>query len=219
MTRVLLASAVAVCVIYSGLLVWSFFGNRALEQEPLAAREISGHGIDSLQKLETVRQSLAKLTAYEHDGAPLRLRFGLYKGSEILPDVQKIYYARFRQLLFQSIQTRMLASLEHLPAAPGPQDDYRPAYDTLKSYLLTTSEWKRSSDAGLQGLLASKLDALWVDATAREIGQDRLNLAKRQFDFYASELHNGNPYPALADEGAVSRARAYLSQLPAPPLW
>src|ERR1700677_368696 len=101
MTRILLASAVAICVTYSGLLVWSFFGNRALEQEPLAAREISG--IDSLQKLETVRQSLAKLTAYERDGAPLRLRFGLYKGSEILPDVQKIYYAKFRQLLFGSI--------------------------------------------------------------------------------------------------------------------
>ena len=224
MTRILLASAVAFCVIYSALLVWSFFGNRALEQEPLAARGIADSGaavpeIDSLQNLETVRQCLTKLTAYEHDGAPLRLRFGLYKGSEILPDVQKIYYAKFRQLLFGSIEARMRASLERLPAAPGPQDDYRPAYDTLKSYLLTTSDWKRSSNPELQTYLASNLDALWVDGAALKIGRQRLDLARRQFDFYASDLHNGNPYPAPADEGAVSRARAYLSQLPAPPLW
>ena len=33
-------------------------------------------GIDSLQKLETVRQSLAQLTDYEHDGAPLQPALG-----------------------------------------------------------------------------------------------------------------------------------------------
>jgi type VI secretion system protein ImpL len=219
--RIMLSSAAAICLIYSCLLAWSYFGNRDLEQESLAAsRGIAAGegaggavpGIDSLQKLETVRQSLAKLTAYERDGAPFSLRWGLYKGSEILPDVRKIYYARFRQLLFGSTQAQMLTSLQRSPAAPGPADDYGPPYDTLKTYLLTTSEWKRSSDAGLQSFLASKLDAKWIGIREGEIGKERLDLAKRQFDFYASDLHNGNPYSAMADDGAVRRARVYLSQ-------
>jgi type VI secretion system protein ImpL len=219
--RIMLASAAALCLIYSGLLAWSYFGNRALEQESLAASrgippgEGAGGavpGIDSLQKLETVRQSLAKLSAYERDGAPFSLRWGLYKGSEILPDVRKIYYVRFRQLLFGSTQGQMLASLQRSPGAPGPNDDYGPPYDVLKSYLLTTSEWKRSSDAGLQSFLATKLDGRWINGREGEIGKERLDLAKRQFDFYASDLHNGNPYSTIADDGAVMRARVYLSQ-------
>jgi type VI secretion system protein ImpL len=218
--RILIGSAAALCLIYSGLLIWSYFGNRDLEQVALtASRGIpvgeggsAVPGIDLLQKLETVRQSLAKLTAYERDGAPFSLRFGLYKGSEILPDVRKIYYAKFRQLLFGSTQGQMLTSLQRSPAAPGPNDEYGPAYDTLKAYLLTTSEWKRSSDAGLQSFLATKLDGKWIGSREGEIGKERLDLAKLQFDFYASDLHNGNPYSAIAEDSAVMRSRVYLSQ-------
>lgn len=219
--RLAIGSAAGLCLLYSVLLIWSYFGNRGLEQDVLTAAkaipasEGSGGavpGIDALQQLDKVRQSLAMLTSYEQNGAPLRLRFGLYKGSEILPDARKIYYAKFRQLLFGSTQGQMLGFLQRTPAAPGPSDDYGAAYDTLKAYLLTTAEWKRSSDAGLQSFLGSRLDARWVNGRDGEIGNDRLQLAKVQFDFYASDLHNGNPYPAIADDGAVRRSRMYLSQ-------
>ncbi len=218
--RVLLASVAAFCLIYSALLLWSYFENREMEQGVLtASRGISAGegaggavpGIDSLQKLDTVRETLASLTKWR-DGAPFRLGFGLYKGNDILPDVRKIYYAKFRQLLFGSTQAQMLAYLQRTPAVPGPSDDYSPPYDTLKSYLLTTSEWKRSSDAGLQSFLGSKLDARWVAGREGEIGKERLDLAKAQFDFYASDLHNGNPYSPVADDAAVRRSRIYLSQ-------
>ncbi|MGA3187201.1 MAG: ImcF-related family protein [Bryobacteraceae bacterium] len=219
--RVMLGSAAALCLIYSCLLLWSYFENRELEQGVLtAARGIPAGdgaggavpGIDSLQRLETVRQTLANLTKWDHDGAPLRLRFGLYKGTDILSDVRKTYYAKFRQLLFGSTQGQMLAYLQRTPPAPGPNDDYSPPYDTLKSYLLTTAEWKRTSDAGLQSFLGSKLDGRWAGGREGEIGKERLDLAKLQFDFYAADLHNGNPYSANADENAVRRARIYLSQ-------
>jgi type VI secretion system protein ImpL len=219
--RIVLSSAAGLMLLYSALLIWSYFGNRELEREPLtaaqgiAATEGSGGaipGIDSLQKLETVRQSLAKLTAYGRDGAPLRLRWGLYKGSEILPDVRKIYYAKFRQLLFGPTQAQMLASMQRSPAVPVPNDDDGPPYDTLKSYLLTTSEWKRSSDARLQAFLATNLDGRWVGSKEGEIGRQRLDLARKQFEFYAADLPNGNPYSPVADEDAVTRVRVYLSR-------
>jgi len=218
--RILLASAAGLCLIYAGLLVWSYFENRALEQGVLDAaggiQKSDGAngatpGIDPLQRLDQVRKTLANLTKWG-DSGPFGYGFGLYKGREIRDDVRKIYYAKFKQLLFGSTQAQMLAYLTRLPAAPGQTDDYSPPYDTLKAYLLTTAEWKRSSDAGLHSFLASKLDAKWIAAHEGDIGKDRLDLVKAQFDFYASDLHNGNPYSPNADDIAVKRSRIYLSQ-------
>jgi len=220
--RLMLASAAALCLIYSGLLTWSYFENNALQNDVLAAAKTiptaegaggAVPGIDSLQKLDQVRHTLADLTKWR-DSTPLRLWFGLYKGNEIRDDVRKIYYAKFRQLLFGSTQAQMLATLQRSPAAPGPNDDYGTPYDTLKSYLLTTSEWKRTADAGLQSFLSSKLDARWVNQREGEIGKERLDLAKAQFDFYSSDLHNGNPYPPGPDEAAVKKSRIYLAGFP-----
>ena len=220
--RILLASAAALCVLYSGLLTWSYFENDALEQGVVTAAhaippaEGAGGavpGIDSLRNLDEIRHTLADLTKWR-DSTPFRMSFGLYKGNDILDDVRKLYYAKFRQLLFGSTQAQMLASLQRSPATPGPNDDYGTPYDTLKSYLLTTSEWKRSSDKGLQSFLGSKLDARWVGQREADIGKDRLEVAKAQFDFYASDLHNGNPYSPSPDEAAVRRSRIYLAGFP-----
>ena len=206
MKRLVLASAAALCVIYAGLLTWSYFENNALQNDVLAAAKAiptaegaggAVPGIDSLQKLDQVRGTLADLTKWQ-DSTPLRMWFGLYKGNEIRDDVRKIYYAKFRQLLFGSTQAQMLGSLQRSPAAPGPNDDYGTPYDTLKSYLLTTSEWKRTSDAGLRSFLGSKLDARWVNQREGEIGKERLDLAKAQFDFYASRSAQREPLSAGA---------------------
>ncbi|HEX5432565.1 MAG TPA: ImcF-related family protein, partial [Bryobacteraceae bacterium] len=219
--RVVLASAAAVFLLYSILLLVSYFGNRTLEQNALtaskniSAAEAAGTNLpseDALRRLDTLRQSLAQLTDYETHGAPMHLRWGLYSGSAMLPQVRKIYYNKYRQLLFGSTQGQMLAFLQHTPAAPGPSDDYGSAYDTLKAYLLTTSEWKRSSDASLQAFLGAHLLARWSAGREAEIGQQRMDLAQRQFDFYARDLQNGNPYVEVSDGAAVDRSRQYLSK-------
>ncbi|HEV1288365.1 MAG TPA: ImcF-related family protein [Bryobacteraceae bacterium] len=220
--RLLLGSAAALCLIYSGLLLWSYLENNALEERVLSAvRAIPGAegaggavpSLDPLQRLDQVRRTLADLTKWR-ESTPFGLGFGLYKGNDIRDDVRKIYYAKFRQLLFGSTQAQMLTSLQRSPAAPGPNDDYGTPYDTLKSYLLTTSEWRKTSDTGLQSFLGSKLDARWVNQREGEIGKERLDLAKAQFDFYAGDLHNGNPYSQPPDEGAIKKSRIYLAGFP-----
>jgi type VI secretion system protein ImpL len=218
--RALFASAAALCLLYSILLIVSFFGNRSLEQKALAAsQDLTGlsaaNGLpseDALRKLETLRQTLALLTGYEYNGAPLSLRWGLYSGSSILPSVRRAYYGKFSQLLFGGDQAQILAFLQRVPAAPGPADDYGYAYDSLKTYLLTTTEWKRSSDKSLQDFLGSRLRARWAAGRESDIGQARMDLAKLQFDFYARDLQHGNPYSSDADTAAVERARSYLSK-------
>ncbi len=211
--RILLASAAVLLLIFSIGMTVSFFGNRSLEGQALeAARgipaaEASGMNLpttEGLQKLENLRQSLERLTTYEREGAPWRLRWLLYSGSEMLPEVRRIYYTRFHQLLFAQTQSEMLSTLQRLQIPPAPTDEYGRTYDALKAYLITTSEWKRSTD-----WLSPVLLSHW--SAGRSVDQ-LLPLAKKQFDFYSEDLARGNPFSEQNDSAAIDRARLHLAK-------
>ncbi len=219
--RILLSTAAGLCLFYSSMLLMSYFGNRTLENNAyaaaknIAAGEAAGTALpseDALRRLETLRQSLAQLSDYHVNGAPFSLRWGLYSGDSMLLPVRRIYYKKFAQLLFNSTQGKILAFLQGTPPNPGPNDDYGYAYDSLKAYLLTTSEWKRSTDTSLQTFLGSRLQDRWSSGRDAEIGKQREDLAKLQFDFYAHDLPNGNPYAANGDGKAIDQTRVYLSR-------
>ncbi len=213
--RTLLASAAILSLLLSIAFITSYVGNRHLEQTVLdAARGISAAdgasanlpSLDSLTRLETLRQSLETLADYDRNGAPFRMRWGLYSGSGLYPDVRKIYFDRFRQLLFAGTQDRMHASLVALPAVPGTDDNPGTAYDTLKAYLMTTSHHEKTD----QQFLPTTLINRWL--AGRTLDAERQQLARKQFDFYSKELYIANPYSPENDAGAVKHARAYLSQ-------
>ncbi|MFN3322439.1 MAG: ImcF-related family protein [Bryobacteraceae bacterium] len=213
--RGLLAAAAVLFLVFATGATVSFIGNRALENDAISAArgippgEVAGNelpSLESLQKLETLRQSLARLTAYERDGAPWRLRWLLYTGSDIYPSVRRVYYSRFRQLLFGQTQGRILASLQGLPAAPGPNDDYGTSYDNLKAYLISTSEYQRSTKDFLSPVLQNR----WSEG--RQVPPEILQLAQLQFDFYSEDLPLGNPYSREPDAPTVDRSRRYLAQ-------
>ncbi|MBL0158442.1 MAG: hypothetical protein IPP47_15260 [Bryobacterales bacterium] len=213
MQRALLALAAVLCLFAMIGFTVSFFGNRALQSEAMEAAkgipasEASGMNLpsqDALQRLERLRASLAQLTEYEEQGAPWRLRWLLYSGNDLLPRVRKLYYARFQQLLFGQTQAEMLAHLQRLKVPPEPTDEYSPTYDTLKAYLVTTSEWKRSG-AWLSPLLVQRWGA------GRNV-EPILPLARKQFDFYSEDLARGNPFTEQNQAEAVDRARVHLSK-------
>jgi len=211
--RVLLASAAALCLILTiGLLV-SYGNNKELESEALLAAagipsvEVTGANVaplDSLQKLETLRQRLVVLTGYERDGAPWSLRWGLYTGHDLHPELRTLYFKRFHQLLFGQVQSMLEANLAQLPASGGPA--YAPTYQNLKAYLITTSNHDKSTQMFLSPVLLERWSA------GRNIDPERLQLAQKQFDFYAEELKAANPFSAENDTLAVERARAYLKR-------
>jgi type VI secretion system protein ImpL len=211
--RALLVSAAALCLVFTIGFTVSFFGNRALENQVLdAARaippgEASGLNLptpEALQKLDNLRGALVQLTANEERGAPLGLRWFLYSGSAMYPHARRLYYARFHQLLFAQTQGAMLASLQRVALPPAPTDDYGATYDTLKAYLITTSEWKRSTN-WLSPVLVSR----W---SAGRLVDNLLPLARKQFDFYSEDLARGNPFSEQNDAAAIDRARLHLSK-------
>jgi type VI secretion system protein ImpL len=215
MRRVLLGTAAVLCMVFSIGMVVSYFNNRELEATSLqAAQGISSSessglnlpSVEALKKLETLRQALETLTRYERDGAPWSLRWGLYTGSSQYPEVRRIYFNRFHQLLLSQTQGTMLALLQRLPVTPAPGYEYNPVYDTLKAYLITTSNHERSTRPFLGPVLLNH----W--SSGRGVDPERMQLAQKQFDFYAEELKLANPFPTENDSLAIERARRYLKQ-------
>jgi type VI secretion system protein ImpL len=209
--RALFLAAAVVCLLLSIAFTVSFFKNRALETEArdaaigISSTESSGQNLaslDALRKLEALRQSLETLVKYHRDGEPWSYRWGLYTGDDLYPEVRRIYFDRFRQLLFQQTQGAILANLRSLPLTQGP--DYTPTYDALKAYLITTSNHDKSTKLFLSPVLTK-----WW-AGNRSPDADRLALAQKQFDFYSTELKEENPFSKESDTLAVERARRYL---------
>jgi type VI secretion system protein ImpL len=213
--RVLFLAAASLCLLYSTAITVSCVRNRNLESRVLEAAKglsvvpVTGQdlpSLDALKRLDALRQELETLSDYQRNGAPLSLRWGLYTGDEIYPKAYQLYFDRYHAALFGWTQGAMLDSLRRLPPAPGPTDAYGPPYNTLKAYLITTSEWKRSTRAFLSPYLSNR----WSEG--RNVDPERLQLAQKQFDFYSDELAFANPFSSDNDATSVERARRYLKQ-------
>src|SRR5664280_2005742 len=211
--KALFLAAAVLCLLLCIAFTVSFFNNRQLETQArdaamgISPAESPGQdlaSLDSLRKLETLRQSLETLVKYRHEGGPWSYRWGLYTGDALYPEIRRIYFDRFRQLLFLQTQSAMHDNLRALPATPGPA--YAPTYDALKAYLITTSHHDKSTKLFLSPVLTK-----WWSGN-RGPDADRLALAQKQFDFYATELIEENPFSKENDGATIEHGRGYLKQ-------
>jgi len=212
--RMLFAAACALFLIYGTFLTISFFKNRAMEQNVIqAVRQLPATPtlggqlatLDQLQRLEQVRASLDELTLHQREGKPLLMRWGIYAGDKLYPLARRAYFQKFQQLLLAGTQQNMV---QHLTSRAGEPDaeGFRYTYDTLKSYLITTSHADKSKEN--QNFLPSVLIDRWQ--MSQQLDAERADLARRQFEFYSRELQYENPYSADNDKGSIETARRYL---------
>jgi len=211
--RWLFIAAAAFCVILLACFTLSFFNNRGLEGQVHDAAQGFSAGdaasadlapLPSLQKLESLRQAMEKLVLWRREHPPLGYRFGLYTGDDLYPEARSLYFQRFQQVLFGQTQAADLQFLRTLPVTAGPE--YGPTYDALKAYLITTTHHEKSTRECLTPVLMK----WWLNG--RTVDAERASLAQKQFDFYATELQEANPYSSQADNLAVDKARGYLAQ-------
>ena len=210
--RALLGSGFGVVCLLALCFFISFMGNRKLRTETRTAVEavedvrFTGTGpapLEDLERLDALRAQVAKLAEYERESRPLRIRWGLYSGSGMFPEVRRLYFQRFRELLFRTTRAALLASLGDLSEEPTPEE-YEEKYRALKAYLITTS----FPDSSSVSFLGPALLELWEGD--REVDEERRDLALAQFNLYAAELPYGNPFDQAADNLTVERARAFL---------
>ena len=213
--RVSLAGAAVAALVLAIGFTFSYSANRRLQENAAnAARGIAAIApnnvdfppADALRRLDALRAQLDTLSAYEHEGAPLSLRWGLYRGSSLYPVVRRTYFAAFDHLMFANTRAAMLASIRGLPDAPRGSDDYGESYSLLKAYLVTTTHPEKSTEEFLSPVLMKQ----WI--AGRTLDPERTPLAQRQFDSYARELRYANPFADPADQPAVARGRAFLRQ-------
>jgi type VI secretion system protein ImpL len=136
----------------------------------------------------------------------LMMRWGLYTGEELLPTSRKLYFESFRNVMFGETQTAVLDYMKRLPQTPGPNDDYMTSYNALKAYLITTS----NPDKSTKMFLTPVLMKYWQGV--KQVDPQRNALIAKQFDFYAEELKESNPFSRENDAVTVDKTRAFLKQ-------
>ena len=132
-----------------------------------------------LNQLETLRQSVETVVGLSRKtAAPFSMRWGLYVGNSLYPHVRRVYFQHFQQLLFgPGAGESWCRRLRRFPLRPDPTISIGPAYDTLKAYLITTSNHDKSTVAFLSPVLLKA----W--AAGRDIDQARMELAQKAVRF------------------------------------
>ncbi len=210
-----LAAAAVIAFIAAVGFTTSYAGNRGLEQDVLAAERgvramdattLAGASTDALQRLDALREAGARLRAYDQEHTPLHLRWGLYTGDAVLSSMRDLYFRAFSPMLWQSTRAALLASLRALPAAPDETMQYSPIYEALKAHLVTTSH----PEASTADFLGPVLMRYWHPDGPPDPA--RAALARRQFEFFGSELPFGNPYNDTPDPQLVAQTQAFLQK-------
>jgi type VI secretion system protein ImpL len=210
--RAILGSGLGFACLLALILLISFLGNRGLQRETreavAAVEDVRSSGtstpsLEDLERLDVLRAQVAKLARYEREDRPLWIRWGLYSGSSMFPHVRRLYFQRFRELLFESTRGALATSLGDL-TGQATQEEYEAQYRALKAYLITTSFPDSSSASFMGPVLLEEWQA------GRPVDDERQELARAQFDLYAAELPHGNPFSDEADNLTVERARAFL---------
>jgi type VI secretion system protein ImpL len=217
--RILFAAAAALCVLYIGLSTVSFFKNRSLMSDAKEAAQIlrpipppSGQilSLETLQKLDKLREPADAVSKYDREGAPWSYRWGLYPGRPEYENIRALYCEQLRRHVLSDTQASMLRLLRSVPGIPGPDDNYDIPYSTLKAHLISTSKYHQyGKEESEVSFMTNTLAERW--AAGRPTAPDQYGKARDQFRFYAEERFT-DFCPVTADQDAIDRSRAYLCQ-------
>ena len=220
MRRVLLGTAIAAGTLLGVGVLTSWIGNRGIASRTLdTARAVAAlptvqaapgtvalPSVEALRTLERLRASLDTITSIDSAGAPLSLGFGLWNGRALIAAARPAWVAGYRRQLHDDAWRTLTDSLRGLPDLPLPSSDYGRSYDMLRTYLVGTTENARAS--------ATFVTPVLLSAWQRGVQPDSevANLARRQFDEYATLQANAPLWNASADARIVGHARDHLGR-------
>ncbi|HWF48083.1 MAG TPA: type VI secretion protein IcmF/TssM N-terminal domain-containing protein, partial [Bryobacteraceae bacterium] len=188
--RLILACATGFALLLCIWWIVSFGNNRALVRDAVQAASavpsvslVSGQlaPLDSLQRLDKVRRTLAVLNDYAQNGAPFSYSGLLYVGESVRQPLRTTYYALFRRLLLSPTQLTMTAICQN-PEQSSSQG-WLYIYNTLKGYLMTTQYADKIKD--YPGFLGPELLVHWQKG--QQVDSERVNLAQEDFNLYAED--------------------------------
>jgi hypothetical protein len=192
----------------------SYVANRRLQRSVEAAmaaasslprQTVAVPSTMALITLDSLRNQVETLSRQVHSGPPLWLRWGLYSGDRLYPRARALYFDRFARLLYDSTRAGLTRATRAV-AAPNADIPYDAAYRVLRAYLVTTEDVARATpDFVGPALMNAWPQVALVDSTRREV-------ARRQFEFFGSELPYGQPFGDRADGALVASTRGVLAR-------
>lgn len=176
-----------------------------------------------VENMDSLRQVVAKLDDYDRASPPLYLRFGLYSGNGINPELRNVYFEAVSQRYFKPAMAALdrdlrtfagasstaRASAGSTPdgsAAAGGTDDLGRFYDLLKAYLMAGDPSKAEST-----FLANSLRDYWKKSSP----PDMELVSLQQLDFYARQAMQEDAPHYKSDDKLVADTRKRLQGYPA----
>jgi type VI secretion system protein ImpL len=205
------AALVALAVWIIGASV-SYSNNREILRNASAASQYLANirlsagqtpSLETLRELDSLREVAAGAIDRQRYGAPMSLRWGVYPGADLYQRPVALYCRQFDRFLLADTRASLADYFHHLPATPNPGDSYQRPFDSLRAYLMSTSEAARTEPGFLAGMLSNQ----W--AANRAISDETAGLARAQFAFFASN-RNMNLCQSKPDPDAIAQARTYL---------
>src|SRR5215213_7549801 len=186
-----------------------------LTKEPAAARA-------EIEAVESLRESLSQLDEYEHGSRPLRLRFGLYSGSEISGQLREIYFRAIDQRYVKPTVAALNADLQSFAAgAPSipptgstsseqgsstsNEDVLGRHYDLLKAYLMLAQ-----ADRVEPAFLTNQLQEYWKKSSPKDMDL----VSQNQLDFYSRQAVYDDAPHYQADDKLVAEVQQKLVAYP-----
>ena len=164
----------------------------------VVASETELPSVETLGRLETLRAHLGRLAG--------SWRWWWYKGSGLYPTLRGIYQERFDKILLAPARLSLLRALDSLPDAPNATAQYGRAYEDLKAYLMITSH----PDQLAESFVVPVLMEHWLNG--RQLDPERTELARRQYEFYATLLCRAAKCGSEEDARLVTRTRGFLGK-------
>jgi type VI protein secretion system component VasK len=132
------------------------------------------------------------------------MRWGLYRGDDILEPGLLVYLRAFESALGREARSRLYTRLAGLPPIPDETTPFRGTYDALKAYLILTDEPTRSSVEFLPDAILANWEA------GANLQGERAELLRAQLDFFADVIREGNPVAGESDAAVIASSRTFL---------
>ncbi len=125
------AAICGACLILCTVFLNSWINNlrllRSVNNAAIIQKQGAAPTLADLQSLEDLRQQVGRLVAYDQDGPPLTLRWGLYSGNRLLEPMKDAYFRRFQELLLNPLNNALTSpALRPCRAVPAPDAPYNP---------------------------------------------------------------------------------------------
>ncbi len=206
-------SALAAVVLTAAFVV-SFFGNRSLlgavESAALRAREAaSGPAQAAIEALDGLRREVEELDRHGRRGAPLRLRWGLYRGGDVEAAARSAYFGALRKFFLNPAGGRIQAELGELFRKEGKTaEDYERLGDLHRVCQMLAGDLSPEKNREvIERVLRS--ENRW---TAGLGGGEPPPAAERHLMFFLTQLDRPEDWKIVIERGIINRINEELAQ-------